>query len=314
MKPQVPWLIHALTSSPSLESTDSSQILANHGGPLRTALFKFDRPSLNTDNAAVQIHFACTRCGNCCRNLKLPLTVAEAIGWIGDGNSVQVICEAVPWPTEPPASDQMAAHRRRRSFAAMSGAMPTRVIVILAAHFTGACPNLGADMQCGIYERRPLVCRIYPAEINPFIRLEPANKACPPEAWAADGPVLQRNGCVEDDVVRANIERSRLNDALDARIKARLCAALHLNAAALAEEGFVVYSPDRAILLDELKRAAEDQGMGVPETSWEFASNQSSTVASIASIGAIGSLVGNEDDRPYEYLGFKAASDRRQAP
>ena len=91
MKPQVPWLIHALTSSPSLESTDSSQILANHGGPLRTALFKFDRPSLNTDNAAVQIHFACTRCGNCCRNLKLPLTVAEAIGWIGDGNSVQVI-------------------------------------------------------------------------------------------------------------------------------------------------------------------------------------------------------------------------------
>jgi hypothetical protein len=50
-----------------------------------------------------------------------------------------------------PADDQKAAHRKRRSFAALSGSMPTRVVVILAANLAGACPNLMADMRCGIY-------------------------------------------------------------------------------------------------------------------------------------------------------------------
>jgi Fe-S-cluster containining protein len=254
-----------------------------------------------------EVRFACTQCGNCCRNLKLPLTVAESLRWIDDGNDLQVICEAVPWPTQPPPDDEKAAHRRRRSFAAVSGSVPTQVAVILAGNFVGDCPNLGKDMRCGIYQRRPLVCRIYPAEINPFIRLEPTNKACPPEAWAANGPVLQRNGRVEDEVVRADIALARQNGALDVPIKARLCAALKINAAALVDEGFVVYSPDRAALLHEITRAAQT-GSDIPESSWIFISNQSATVASIASIGGICSLVGTEDERPYQFLGFRSAS------
>jgi Fe-S-cluster containining protein len=110
------------------------------------------------------------------------LTAAEAVEWLTDGHQVQLICDASPWPEEPPADDHNAAHRRRRSFAVMSGSMPARVVVILVANLAGACPNLMADMRCGIYERRPLVCRIYPAEINPFVQLEPQKKACPPEA------------------------------------------------------------------------------------------------------------------------------------
>ena len=82
---------------------------------------------------------------------------------------MQVILEAIPWLEEFPSDDQQAAHRRRRSFAAMSGRLPVRIVVILAADISGACPNLKHDLRCGIYERRPLVCRIYPAEINPFI-------------------------------------------------------------------------------------------------------------------------------------------------
>src|ERR1700693_384857 len=113
----------------------------------------------------VELHFGCTKCGKCCHDLKLPLTVSEAIIWLAEGSEVQIICEAVPWPAEPAADDQKAAHRRRRSFAASSGAPPTRVFRMLAAHFSGACPNLLADMRCAIYERRPLVCRNYPAEI-----------------------------------------------------------------------------------------------------------------------------------------------------
>jgi Fe-S-cluster containining protein len=224
-----------------------------------------------------------------------------------DGNDVQVICEAWPWPTEPASDDLKAAHRRGRSFATVSGSVPTRVAVILAGHFVGGCPNLGADMRCGIYERRPLVCRIYPAEINPFIRLEPTNKACPPEAWSANGPVLERDGQVVDEVIRADIVLARQNGALDVSIKARLCAALKINAAAAADEGFVVHSPERAALLNEITRAAQAGG-DIPASSWIFISNQSATVASIASIGGIGSLVRAEDERPYQFLGFRSAS------
>jgi Fe-S-cluster containining protein len=224
-----------------------------------------------------------------------------------DGIDVQVICEAVPWPTEPPPEDQKAAHRRRRSFAALSGRVPTQVAVILAGNFDGDCPNLGADMRCGIYERRPLVCRIYPAEINPFIRLEPANKVCPPEAWAQNGPLLQRDGRVEDEAVRDDIASARQYGALDASIKARLCAALKINTAALADEGFVVHSPDRTALLTEMKRAAHAGG-DIPESSWIFVSNLPATIASIASIGGVGSLVHAEDERPYQFLGFRSAS------
>jgi hypothetical protein len=34
---------------------------------------------------------------------------------------VQVICEAIPWVTEPDAANVMAAHQRSLSFAAMIG-------------------------------------------------------------------------------------------------------------------------------------------------------------------------------------------------
>ncbi|MDB6084618.1 MAG: hypothetical protein JWN43_2499, partial [Gammaproteobacteria bacterium] len=136
----------------------------------------------------MSVHFECTQCGKCCRDLKLPLTAAEAVQWLGSGHQVQIICDALPWVEELPPDHpdgQRAAHRKRRSFGVMSGTVPTRVVVILAANLAGACPNLMADMRCAIYERRPLVCRIYPAEINPFVVLEPEKKACPPEAWDA---------------------------------------------------------------------------------------------------------------------------------
>ena len=142
----------------------------------------------------MDIDFECTMCGNCCHDLRLPLTVAEALAWLGRGNEVQILCEALPWPEEPAADNLQAAHKRRRSFAAMSGSLPTRIVVILTGAFVGPCPNLQADMRCRIYEERPFVCRIYPAEINPFIELVPANKGCPPEAWTPGLAPLVRAG------------------------------------------------------------------------------------------------------------------------
>jgi Fe-S-cluster containining protein len=256
----------------------------------------------------MDVHFDCTRCGKCCNGLKLPLTVSEAIAWLTDGHPVQLICEAMPWLEEPAADDHKAAHRRRRSFASMSGSMPSRVVVILAAHFAGNCPNLRTDMRCGIYERRPLVCRIYPAEINPYIQLDPAKKACLPEAWGVQHPLLLRDGRVLDDRVHENIQQSRDTDRRNVQIKRRLCAALNLNSAALADEGFVVYSPDRAILLTELGRAAGEPDGGTTDAEWRFISNRTATRDALARQGALVSLVADGNTDAFQYLGFHSAS------
>jgi hypothetical protein len=196
--------------------------------------------------------------------------------------------------------------------------MPIRVVVILAARIDGACPNLLPDLRCGIYERRPLVCRIYPAEINPFIQLEPRNKACPPEAWAAHHPLLQRNGVVVNETVRRDIQLSRDTDATDTAVKLRLCEALHVRDTALATEGYVVYSPDVAALLRALSQAMESADAAVDlatdSTPWRFLSNQSGTVESLVAGGASAALGGRPGSSdgvgapPREYVGFKAAT------
>jgi Fe-S-cluster containining protein len=198
--------------------------------------------------------------------------------------------------------------------------MPTRVVTVLAANLAGACPNLQPDLRCGIYERRPLVCRIYPAEINPFVRLDPAKKGCPPEAWTPDHPLLQRDGRVVDEVVRRNVEQSRATDARDAEVKGRLCAALHLECAALADEGFVVYSPERRMLWAALDAAIADTGAmhpgGAARTaaaggdsepaagSWRIVSNRQDTIDSLTARGAVSVPASAVGHPSYEYIGF----------
>jgi Fe-S-cluster containining protein len=273
-----------------------------------------------------ELHFGCTLCGKCCRDSKLPLTVAEAVQWLTDGNPVQVLCEAQPWPQEPPPEDLQAAHRRRRSFAGMSGSLPARVVVILASDNRGACPNLQPDLHCGIYARRPLVCRIYPAEVNPFIALRPEHKMCPPEAWSDDRPLFQRGNALESDDIRGNVLRSRAADAADTAVKQRLCEALSLDCAALAAEGFVVYSPPPAALLAALQSAtAADLPAtgGAGRIDWCFISNQCTTVRALTAAGgrsafagsshAGSSLTGSSQTGPslagsFEYLGLKPAA------
>jgi Fe-S-cluster containining protein len=257
-----------------------------------------------------QIDFNCTMCGKCCNDLRLPLTVDESAAWLARGGQIQVLCEAVPWPEEPDAANLKAQHKRRRSFAAASGSLPVRVVVILAAAFAGPCPNLQADNRCGIYAERPLVCRIYPAEINPFVPLAPSNKACPPEAWAPSMPFV-RQGEIVDAELRGLIARSRNADERDAPRKAALCAALGIDRAALANEGFVVFSPAPATLRAALSDV--DAGFEPPPGAfaWSIVSNQRKTIDVLISIGAIGEFADGVSDslpRSYEYLGFLAPS------
>jgi Fe-S-cluster containining protein len=252
----------------------------------------------------VNIHFKCTQCGKCCRDTKIPLTVAEAIKWLNRGHDVQLLCEASPWPTAMD-SDPRALHFKRRSFAAMSGSMPTRVVVMLVANVVGACPNLLADNRCGIYEDRPLVCRIYPAEINPFVALKPENKACPPEAWTKDHPMLQHRGALTDEVIRRDIESCRAADALDADLKRRLCLALNIVDTALVHEAMLVYSLTANTLLSGLASAIATDSGHDPASQWTFVSNQPDTLATLAKSGAIALHRRDTEAASFQLFGFK---------
>ena len=161
-----------------------------------------------------------------------------------------------------------------------------------------------------MYEQRPTVCRIYPAEINPFIELRPEQKECPPEAWSADKPLLMRAQQVVDAGTFALIAKSRAADVSDAGIKARACANLEIDAAALANEGLVIYSPPVALAIAALKRAREQGDESDDTLQWKVVSNRRETVDTLTSIGATGVHYVKADAPAFDYLGFFPASAR----
>ncbi|ACC75842.1 YkgJ family cysteine cluster protein [Paraburkholderia phymatum] len=256
----------------------------------------------------MNVDFECTKCGKCCHDLRVPLTVAEALAWLARGDEVQVLCDALPWLEEPPQHNLQALQRRRRSFAAMSGSLPVMVMVILAGAYEGPCPNLLPDMRCGIYEQRPLVCRIYPAETNPFIELNPSQKACPPNAWAPGLPGLLRSGKLVGAEILSLLQQKHDIDVCDLLVKQKLCRLLGIDCAAVWNEGFVVYSPDRVDLLEALRQAiGQSSTLGIP--TWYFASNRRTTREALLTVGALCSQGLTSSTARYEYLGFFAATD-----
>ncbi|WP_338000302.1 hypothetical protein [Burkholderia gladioli] len=42
------------------------------------------------------VHFSCTMCGRCCHDLRLPLSIDEALAWLARGGEVQLFCDAIP--------------------------------------------------------------------------------------------------------------------------------------------------------------------------------------------------------------------------
>jgi Fe-S-cluster containining protein len=240
------------------------------------------------------VDFECTQCGACCHDLRLPLTIDEAIEWLARGGNVELMCEAIPWQSEPEPDQLVAAHKRRRSFPAASGALPIRVIVVLAARFEGGCPNLQADQRCGIYTERPLVCRIYPAEINPFIELRPDHKLCPPQAWTMPQPLLRRGRIVDAQIV-ADVAKSRASDEREAPLKARVCTALGIDIAEFSTLGFVVHHPEPQALLDALRSVSGAAGANTDVDAvvaeevvpaWRFSTAREDLVEALVSIGA----------------------------
>lgn len=248
----------------------------------------------------MDIRFACTQCGKCCHDLRLPLSVDEALVWAGRGHRVDLLGEALPASVEIDRQDALGRYRADRSFGARSGSLPIRVHVTLVARHVGPCPHLRPNMLCGNYELRPRVCRIYPAEIVPDIALSPASKMCPPEAWAASQPVFVRGGEVESDETQTLIEQHRAATLGDVDVKARACTILGMNVAALANEGYAVCSPRPTDFVAALECARSARHETDCSGEWALASNRSSTLQMIEDGGGVAEARSAGDD----YLAF----------
>lgn len=193
------------------------------------------------------IRFACNGCGVCCKGRLIPLTLYETRQWLSRGHEVAILLEAfdeLHWSSSP----EEFAHAKGRAVEVTSGDASIHIIAVFAGNALNGCQNLGDNNLCGIYDERPLVCRIYPAEINPFIPLNSASKVCPPEVWD-EGKVLFTDRII-DPLLANQIERSRKADRDDARAKIALCEILGLNVAAWKGSAFTVYLLDREQLLD----------------------------------------------------------------
>lgn len=219
-------------------------------------------------SSLMNTQFSCVGCGKCCTDHHVPLTLAEAAQWAADGGSVIVLTEAFLANGYGVLPEQII-HATRRSHPVSSGSAQAMVAITFAAYNAGRCRNLDADNLCRIYDRRPLVCRIYPMEINPHIPLRPQAKDCPPEAWS-QGPDMIVGGQLVDRQLLALIEQSRQADRDDIARKHAICMALGIKTTALKGNGFVAWLPDMNAFAAAVSRFTTQAPVPVHDGEWSF--------------------------------------------
>lgn len=229
------------------------------------------------------LRFGCTACGRCCHDLRLRLSIDEALRWIDRGGAVEIWCDALPAAADFTAPDM--ADYRARAFAARSGSLDLAVGLLIVATFAGPCPNLLADMRCGDYAERPNICRIYPAEMIPGRAPNPADKRCPSEAWGVEQPpMFDAGNAIADTVTREAVSGAQITNHSEAPARARLAALLGIDTAALRNEGFTAFQHDPATLRAALMACREAEAA---VTNWAIASPSAATTALITDAGAV---------------------------
>ena len=153
-------------------------------------------------------------------------------------------------------------------------------------------------------KRRPGVCRIYPAEINPTMTLDPARKACPPEAWAPDQPLYVIDGEPVDPTTARLVARARSSAADDIGDKSLLCNKLCIDTAALANEGFAIHAPAPDVLLAALGAIDAEANESSTGREWRIVSNRQATMAMLKGAGADGLPADAINKSSLSYLGF----------
>jgi Fe-S-cluster containining protein len=193
-------------------------------------------------------------------------------------------------------------HAERRSAVVRSGNCEALVAITFAAYNPGPCHNLDTDNLCRIYERRPLVCRIYPMEINPHIPLNTAAKDCPPESWETGPQLIVGGELVDQDLARL-IERSRQADREEIAIKERICVSLGIHTTALKGDGFTAYLPNMAAFaaaIDQARSQPVDQEAG----EWQFHLSGDDIASQVTASGA---SVVSEAPVNYAFISLRAA-------
>jgi Fe-S-cluster containining protein len=245
--------------------------------------------------------FSCVGCGKCCNDHHVPLTLEEARMWANDGGQVIVLVEGflgngLGLPL------QQREHAERRSALVRSGESDAYVAITFAAYNAGRCRNLDEDNLCRIYDRRPLVCRIYPMEINPHIPLNTAVKECPPESWEK-GPDLIVGGELVDQELAGLIHRSRQADRDEIQTKDAICALLGIRTTALKGDGFTAYLPDMTAFATTLDEVI---GQSLPEwgSEWQFHLSGEDVAGQVLAAGA---QVAGEMTPNYAFISLRAA-------
>lgn len=228
--------------------------------------------------------FSCVGCGRCCTDHHVPLTLGEALQWAADGGSLIILTEAF-LANGYGVSEAQLTHATRRSTLVQSGSTEAQVAITFAAYNVGPCRNLDAEKLCRIYERRPLVCRIYPMEINPHIPLRPQAKDCPPESWE-QGPDLIVGGELADAELSRLIEQSRQADREDIGAKEAICQRLGINATALKGNGFVAYLPDMDAFATAVMDLLEGTSPAPANNGWTFHVAGDTVIDTLHSAGA----------------------------
>lgn len=243
--------------------------------------------------------FSCTGCGGCCTDHHVPLTLTEATQWAADGGTVIVLTEAFLGNGYGVPEAQLT-HATRRSTEVNSGLTTAYVAITFAAYNVGRCRNLDEQNLCGIYERRPLVCRIYPMEINPHIPLNPSAKDCPPESWE-QGPALIVGGELMDAELAELIRRSRQADRDDVQTKESVCALLGIRTAALKGDGFTAYLPDMQAFAQAIDAATAQPA---PANQWVFHVSGMDIAEQLLDAGA---QIATEVPANYAFIPLRAA-------
>jgi Fe-S-cluster containining protein len=106
----------------------------------------------------VFLRFRCTSCGNCCRDLRVPLTAAD-VRRLVDATG-EAPARVVAW-LEP---DDVDMTGEPESFVLLD--RPGRRVLMTLAQHDRACRFLGADERCTVYEARPASCRLYPFTVS----------------------------------------------------------------------------------------------------------------------------------------------------
>lgn len=221
--------------------------------------------------------------------------------WAADGGQVIVLVEAFLGNGLGLPMAQRE-HAERRSVRVRSGSTDAHVAITFAAYNVGPCRNLDEDKLCRIYERRPLVCRIYPAEINPHIPLNPAAKDCPPESWE-QGPSLIAGGQLVDQELIELIQRSRQADRDDIQSKDAICALLGIRTTALKGDGFTAYLPNMSAFAAMIDQVSE-QPSTTASSEWLFHLSGEDVAGQVAAAGA---QVVTEPAQTYAFISLRAA-------